>query len=283
MRAVAKVVLRGAPLYLVLGLVLTIAGAVIKQDNSPTLRLLVPGVVVLIPSAIILLCAPAMILNIYDGKFWSTQALFIGMEGVPAELGYVEKRLFGSARGRLRWSVAGSPLSRHELSPEGECVGLPPLLDDNDRLPTFTLVDTFSMTAVAFRAARPPTAVVVLGREGGMRRAALCSYDWRRNTFAREQIVRLRTTVLDRMPRVDQFRFSLERRPAPDGAQGNRHPHQPVSKLNVGAHVDGAFGKWTTDVALLPYMFVSRSLFFFCSFLISFSFLFLFFTPWLRT
>ncbi|KAK8076891.1 hypothetical protein PG996_003061 [Apiospora saccharicola] len=77
-----------------------------------------------------------MLLNIYDGKFWSTQALFIGMEGVPSILAFVEERLFGSARGRLKWSVAGIQLSRHELSQDGECVGLPPLLDNNDERTT---------------------------------------------------------------------------------------------------------------------------------------------------
>ncbi|KAK7921674.1 hypothetical protein PG985_009696 [Apiospora marii] len=259
MRALAKVVLRGVPVYLVFGLVMTITGAAIKQNGSPTLPLLIPGIIILIPSVIILIFAPAMLLNIYDGKFWSTQALFIGMEGVPSELGYVEKRLFGSARGRLKWSVAGSQLSRHELSPKGECVGLPPLLDNNDHLPVFTLFDTFSMTAVAFRSARPPTSVVVFGREGGMQRAALCSYDWKRNIFAREQIIRLKTTVLDRMPRMERFRFSLERQPAPDSAQGTSsyyRPREPVAKLNVDSYTGGAFGKWTTDVALLPYMFV---------------------------
>ncbi|KAK8133576.1 hypothetical protein PG984_005588 [Apiospora sp. TS-2023a] len=244
-RKFLKVLLRGAPLYLIFGLALTIAGALLRPNGSVTLGLLIPGIIVLIPTVLILLCAPAMLLNIYDGKFWSTQALFIGMEGVPSTLAFVEERLFGSARGRLKWSVAGSQLSRHELSPDGECVGLPPLRDNNDQLPIFTLIDTFSMTAMAFRSARPPTAVVVFGREGGMQRAALCSYDWKRNTFAREQIVRLKTTVLDRMPRMDRFRFSLERQPKPDRGQGDYHT-RPVSKLHVGFHVGGGHD-WSTS------------------------------------
>ncbi|KAK8094769.1 hypothetical protein PG997_001454 [Apiospora hydei] len=247
----AKVLLRGAPVYFLFGLSLTIAGAVTRLNGAPTLGLLIPGVVVLIPTVLILLSAPAMLYHIYDGKFWSTQALFVGMEGVPASLGFVEERLFGSDRGRLRWSAAGSRLSRHELSPEG----------DEQQLPMFTLVDTYSMTAIAFRSARPPTAVVVFGREGGMQRAALCSYDWKRNTFAREQVVRLKTTVLDRMLRMDRFRFSLERREFSEtdrahGRIGTRRPREPVPKLDVGAYVGGSgVEKWTTDLVLLPCMF----------------------------
>ncbi|KAK8029308.1 hypothetical protein PG991_006364 [Apiospora marii] len=166
------------------------------------------------------LAAPAMIRKLYIGKFWDTQASFVGMEGVPSDLGMVEEYLFGCNRGRLEWSVAGSTLSRHKESTgaeKGACIGLPPRPSYNmdkggNTLHTFTIVDTFSMTAMAFQAARPPTAVIVCGQEGGMQRAALCSYDWKRNTFSREQVIRLKTAVLDRMSRMDRFRFSFKRR-----------------------------------------------------------------------
>ncbi|KAK7947910.1 uncharacterized protein PG986_008796 [Apiospora aurea] len=263
LRDFAKVLLRGAPVYFLFGLPLTIAGAVTRPNGAPTLGLLIPGVVILIPTVLILLSAPAMLYHIYDGKFWSTQALFVGMEGVPATLGFVEGRLFGPDRGRLKWGVGGSRLSRHELPSEGECIGLPPLLgEDNSEtseplLPIFTFIDTYSTTAAAFRSARPPMAVVVFGREGGMQRAALCSYDWKRNNFAREQVVRLKTTVFDRMLRMDRFRFSLERRQSSEtdrvhGRIGTRRPREPVPKLDVGAYVGGSRAeKWTTDLVLL--------------------------------
>lgn len=168
----------------------------------------------------ILLAAPALILNFYVGKFWDTQASFVGMEGVPSDLGTIEAYLFGCNHGRLSWSAAGSALSRHRESAadeKGACIGLPPRPrcdagESGDALRPFTVVDTFSMTATAFRAARPPTAVIVCGQEGGMQRAALCSYDWKRNTFSREQVIRLQTSVLDRMSRMDRFRFSFKRR-----------------------------------------------------------------------
>lgn len=188
--------------------------------NPVSTTLLAIGLVFLIPAAIVTLFAPAMIWDLYRGKFWSTQALLIGIEGVPDNLGWVERDLFGLDHGRLKWSVAGSTLSQHKTSKDGECEAQPPNLSpppadfengtDKERL--FTLIDTYSMTATAFRAVRPPSALIVCGQEGGMQRAVLCSYDWQSATFAREAVVRVKTTVLDRMSRVDRFRFALRRR-----------------------------------------------------------------------
>jgi len=42
-----------------------------------------------------------------------------------------------------------------------------------------------------------------------MRRTLLCSYDYRTQTFHKETVVRMPTKVLDRMDRVDKFRFSM--------------------------------------------------------------------------
>ncbi|KAK8120018.1 uncharacterized protein PG998_004644 [Apiospora kogelbergensis] len=269
-RTITKVLLRGSPLYLMIGLAMTIAGALVNPQAT-LLELLIPGIIILIPTAIIALASPSIILDIYSGKFWSTQALFVGIEGVPSTLGYVEERLFGSAAGRLKWSPAGSQLSKHEHSAADECVGLPPptqddhqeLGHDNDgapRMTTFTLVDTYSMTALAFQAERPPTTVIICGQEGGMQRAALCSYDWKRNTFAREQVVRLKTTVLDRMLRMDRFRFSLNRRCEwlgdPDVLQ-NSSPQEPRLKPDGSHKGVGVFGRWTVDVVLIPCMFLA--------------------------
>jgi hypothetical protein len=216
-RLVGKILLRGVPVYLIIGLVITILGAIIND-----LVVIVPGVVFLAPSAVITLLSPLMLLDIYSGKFWSTQALFVGIAGVPADLGWVERYLFGFNHGRLKWSAAGSTLSRHALSADGECVALPPAQEQNYRQEydgqetLFTLIDTYAMTATAFRASRPPSTVMVCGHEGGMQRAVLCSYDWARGTFAREAVIRVKTMVLDRMFRVDRFRFALRRRSAPE-------------------------------------------------------------------
>ncbi|KAL1877876.1 hypothetical protein Daus18300_002229 [Diaporthe australafricana] len=267
-RTFAKIVLRGVPVYFIFGLAMTIAAAVIKSnadsandqsengsfDNSdfdtsakitPVFTtLLVFGLVFLIPSLVIVLLSPVMLLNIYRGKFWSTQALFIGMEGIPDDLGSIERNLFGFNHGRLKWSAAGSALSRHTVSSHGECVALPPekkyatATDDDiqDGARYFTLVDTYSMAATAFRAVRPPTTVMVCGQEGGMQRAILCSYDWKRAAFAREAVVRMNTTVLNRMIRVNRFRFALRRRTDADTGADGMPPTYEERSSTTGQH-----------------------------------------------
>jgi hypothetical protein len=86
----------------------------------------------------------------------------------------------------------------------------PSTATQNDRQRLFTLVDTYTMTVTLFEAARPPVAVLICGREGGMQRAVLRSYDWRTQTFCRETVLRMKTMAVDKMFRVDRFRFSLD-------------------------------------------------------------------------
>ena len=285
MRLFAKIVLRGVPAYLVLGLALAIAGAVLKSqsqsagdsqnssgyydtssssssDSAISLALLIPGLIILVPALIITLAAPAMLLNIYGGKFWSTQALFIGIEGVP-DLGFIERHLFGFNFGRLKWSVAGSSLSHHALSRYGECEALAPNSPKNEARGSgcklFTLVDTYSMTATAFLAARPPTSVMICGQEGGMQRAILCSYDAQEATFAREAVIRAKTMVLDRMFRVDRFRFALRRRNVSGQAISTSYDSSQMTgyPMKEGAdHRRRFWSSWNIDLALLPLMWV---------------------------
>jgi hypothetical protein len=175
----------------------------------------------------IILTSPYLLLTAYTGKFWGTQAWFFGIEGyVPIEI--IERNLFGIALGRLKWSTNGSKLSEHHEAKDisalvGECEAVLPKIPEthphqtsqyprpthNGRERLFTLVDTYSMTVTLFRAARPPAAVMICGREGGMQRAVLCSYDWRTQTFCRETVLRMKTIVVEKMFRIDRFRFSL--------------------------------------------------------------------------
>ncbi|KAI3330638.1 hypothetical protein F4824DRAFT_504919 [Ustulina deusta] len=233
-RLFGKILLRGVPGYLIFALVLAIYGGQSLRNSSDSdpsvfgiaIGIFIPGVLLLIPSALVTLLIPAMLLNIYQGKFWSTQAHFLGLEGIPSDIGEIERLLFGFNHGRLKWSIAGSTLSRNGRSENGERLGLAPRKSDyfddsahdgtgvakHDEETVFTLIDTYAMTATAFRATRPPTTVIVCGHEGGMQRAVLCSYDWRESTFVREAVIRVKTLVLDRMFRVDRFRFALGRR-----------------------------------------------------------------------
>lgn len=226
-RTFVKLVLRGAPAWFLIGLLTLATGA---ADHIPGISLnpaAIFGIIMFILAMAIILTSPYLLLTTYRGKFWGTQAWFFGIEGyVP--IGIIEQNLFGINLGRLKWSTNGSTRSEHHEAKgrsalEGECEAVlpnipetqqpqtsqsaPPTHDGHERL--FTLVDTYSMTVTLLRAVRPPVAVMICGREGGMQRAVLCSYDWRTQTFCRETVLRMKTMVVEKMFRVDRFRFSL--------------------------------------------------------------------------
>jgi hypothetical protein len=77
------------------------------------------------------------------------------------------------------------------------------LKDGTERL--FTIICTYTMTTTLFWAERPTVAVLVCVGEGGMQRAALCSYDQKMQTYGRETVVMRKTMVLERIFRVDLF------------------------------------------------------------------------------
>jgi hypothetical protein len=190
--------------------------------------LLIIGTILLVLTILILIYAPWAMLKLYRGKFWGTQGWFFGIEGC-ADLGEVEKCLFGGNHNRLKWSTNGSMLSRHRrgrvhngavhecLPQEPAAAGWSKEQFEKERKRRggierlFTLIDTYSMEATLFWAEVPPTAVFICGSEGGMKRAMLCSFDWKTNGFVRETVVRMKTMVVDKMFRVERFRFALSR------------------------------------------------------------------------
>jgi hypothetical protein len=187
----------------------------------------VMGLIFLLLTLSVILTLPYWLKKLYQGKFYSTQALFFGIDGIPKnkdgdpDLAEIERRLFGFDQSRLKWSTNGSLLSKHTPNEHHECEALPPaqenignidtkqLIESGQRL--FTLIDTFSMTATPFYAYRPPSTVFLCGQEGGMARGVLCSYNWRNQTFYRETVIRMKSQVRDRMSTVDRFRFALRR------------------------------------------------------------------------
>ena len=67
------------------------------------------------------------------------------------------------------------------------------------------------MQVTLFEAAYPPTCIFLCASEGGMQRAIGCSYDWTTQTFCRETVLRMPTTTLDRMDRVQRFKMGIKR------------------------------------------------------------------------
>lgn len=232
-RSVGSLIVRFAPGWFIIATILLAKIVKSDQDTSEVRVILAVIIIFFLIAFFSIAILPAVMFNLYGGKFWSTQALLIGLEGVP-DIDWLETELFGFSNGRLKWSAASSKMSRHRLKTkgprlDGECEAVEPLLDDTsleddgnsalgdgtdldpDRV--FTLVDTYSMTVTAFRAVHPPSVALICGHEGGMQRAVLCSYDYKTQTFHRETVIRMPTKVLDRIDRVDKFRFSLDSMP----------------------------------------------------------------------
>ena len=216
---------------------------VLRSTYSPSVII---GIILLLVSGTVLLTPPSLVYFIYRAKIYDSQPWFFGIEG-HVYLYDLELLIFGSNEGRLQQSVAGSPLSRHEidrsdfptdpgkksgqrsseetsrLAEERDmCRGLDPVkagaVDPQASLTSkkklFTLVDTCTMTVALFGAARPPVAVILCGAEGGMQRALLCSYDWTGGTFYRETVLRMETRAWDRMDTMCRVRLGLDRRDA---------------------------------------------------------------------
>jgi hypothetical protein len=209
----SRMVIHGAPLGFLIGITLI-------ATSSATLGI---GAFLLVISLIVVLASPYLVRVIYSGKLWATQAWFFGFEGY-LDLATIESQIFGAYMGRLKWSPSGSSISKHTMNEHGECVGVDPTLDsrvkamveqarnsDYGAMKVFTLVDTYTLTVTMFLAVRPPVAVLMCGHEGGMQRAIMCSYDWSSQTLYRETVLRMETPVLERMFRVNRFRFGLQR------------------------------------------------------------------------
>ncbi|KAJ3564391.1 hypothetical protein NPX13_g7864 [Xylaria arbuscula] len=240
LRSIGSFIVRFAPGWLIISIFLLVSyGQPIPSYNLATGHythkvspLVAVGIVFFIIAFAAVASLPYVMMSLYSGKFWSTQALLFGLEG-QADLEWLELQLFGFTQGRLRWSTWSSTQSLHRSKPttggakyiDGEVEELEPTatplrnnnpeITDVDRV--FTIVDTYSMTATLIRAVHPPTTALVCGQEGGMRRVLLCSYDYSTQTFHRETVVRMPTKVLDRMDRVDRFRFSMANMPLGTG------------------------------------------------------------------
>lgn len=212
---------RSTSYLFIVSISLLATGAASGSPNNPYTAI---GAIILVISLILVLLSPYIIRLLYTGKIWGTQAWFFGFEGYM-DISTIEQNIFGADMGHLKWSTNGSPLSLHEPNDYGECISQDPTKNPetarkvNEAVTAqmgekriFTLVDTYTLTVTLFEAVRPPTAVVLCGREGGMQRALLCSYDWSTQTLYRESVMRMETVVLEQMERVRRLRLGLNRK-----------------------------------------------------------------------
>lgn len=199
-----------------------------------TARVAIGGFVFLLLWLWLWLMTPNLVRVSLGGKLTDVQAALFGFEGY-LNAPTVERAIFGGNFERMSWSANGSPLSRSYVNEFGERVPLDPTTDGAIRqkveaakraapgqMRIFTLVDTYNMEMTLFEAVRPPVCIFLTGAEGGMQRAAACSYDFTSQTMYRETVLRMPTTSLNRMDRASRFRFGMKRpdepfKPAPAG------------------------------------------------------------------
>ena len=172
-------------------------------------------IIMVATSLAVLLAEPALPKNLYYGKLWSTQARFYAIEA-RCDLAISEKSLFSLNNGRRKWSTTTSLQSQPSKTGayyEGMNPHKASTFPEQDQEGSFlfTLIDTYVLEATIFYADWPPSVVMICGREGGMQRAVLYSYDWRTQTFNRGVVLRMKTIVLNRMSRAHKFRFALRR------------------------------------------------------------------------
>jgi hypothetical protein len=142
--------------------------------------------------------------TVYGGKVWGATPSLFGFEGT-LPLRNVERKVFGNAIGRLQYAPSSGRLCEREVEerigkgpawietpgPQSPVLGLPV----GHQL--FTLVDTGpSMAVHVFSAVKPPSVALICGKEGGMLRVALCSYERSTNCLHKETVVRMETPML---------------------------------------------------------------------------------------
>src|SRR6201996_1478388 len=76
----------------------------------------------------VVLASPWLVRVLYGGKVWNVAPHLLGFEGY-LDIVTIETNIYGHYAGRLAWSTAGSPLSRHRMNEHGECVGEDPTGD----------------------------------------------------------------------------------------------------------------------------------------------------------
>ncbi|KAF8545240.1 hypothetical protein BDD12DRAFT_927945 [Trichophaea hybrida] len=215
---------------------------------------------------------PILIIKVHSGKVWDTQAELFGFEGY-LDIRTIECLIWGFNDERLKWSICGSSLSRHSYNADKECVGRDPTDDpdiknrvkehERDHKRIFTIVDTKTMQVSLIEAVHPPVLALACGKEGGMVRTVLCSFDYKTNTVYREAVLRMESRVLTKMNHIGRICFGV-RRPAehnptvaskhrvvPTQSQKFGTPEIPAafdSRKAMGKAIKSGFEKWINSL-----------------------------------
>ena len=112
-RIFARILLHLSPWTFITGLVMILTVGRNNYGRGDDDILSAFGGFFLAAGLLFVMLSPKMIRTLYSGKAWGQQAWFMGFEGYMP-IGDIERHVFGANFGRLRWSIAGSPLSRHQ-------------------------------------------------------------------------------------------------------------------------------------------------------------------------
>ena len=209
---------RSAPLWFLIGLTMVIVGG---KDKDPTTALI--GTLFFVIGLAMLLYCPWAVQRMHSAKVWGSSHWFISFEGV-LPLKTIERIFFGNAIGRISHAPSSGPYcargTHEQIGQEPTDLGNP--ADLAYRYPWSTLIDTGpSMHVHIFQAKRPPTVALICGKEGGMLRVVLCSYEAQGNFLGKESVLRMETPMLSMTRLHSWLRISLGAKPPNRVNQGD--------------------------------------------------------------
>jgi hypothetical protein len=105
------------------GVVILFAFALLAIPGARTV-----GILLLVYSMILMALSPWLLRMLYLGKFWEQQCWLFGFEGYM-DVDTIERQIFGGRLGRMKWTAAASPLSRHHRNEHNECTPDDPTSD----------------------------------------------------------------------------------------------------------------------------------------------------------
>jgi hypothetical protein len=160
---------------------------------------------------------PACCKHLFGGRVTEMSPHIVGFEGT-LPLQELEKIIFGNYAERLDYDPSSTAFSQRRITERrgrepnfvthpDEFVPLPALSSPEHRL--FTIVDTGNLAVSIIQAINPPTVALICGREGGMLRALLCSWDFVSDTLYRETVMRMSSDCLDMARTKSWLKVSL--------------------------------------------------------------------------
>jgi hypothetical protein len=190
-RRLIAMVLRSGGLWLLLGVIMVALPGAAKAF----------GAVLLVLGLILVFTSPWSIMKLYGGKVWGASPWLIGFEGT-LPIKEIERITFGNAIGRLSYAPSSS---LYQCKDANERIGAGPhWIEGNGPKPSipqdhrfFTLIDTGTMTVTVFSCEKPPSMALIVGREGGMLRVALCRYERETAMLVKETVIRCETPMLN--------------------------------------------------------------------------------------